>query len=90
MPFDAAYVSDRLYLVVNGVQTLGNKIPRMALGIFLDDDYKRAAIASAHSVQGISVAAAGGEIVEIGDTGAEIPLQRADVATACAAIDQAA
>lgn len=90
MPFDAAYVSDRLYLVVNGIHTFRSKIPRMALGIFIDGESKRAAIARAQSVQGISVAAAGGEIVEIGDcVGAAIPLQRADVATALRADDHA-
>jgi hypothetical protein len=40
MPFDRAYVTDRLYLSVEGVACLDSGLPSLGIGIFIDDQAK--------------------------------------------------
>ncbi|MGA9660309.1 MAG: hypothetical protein WBQ92_01330 [Pseudomonas alloputida] len=67
MPFEAAYVSDRLYLSVEGVNFMDSRMPPLALGIFVDEGEKRARIAAARFVQLIQVSVCDGYVVEVGE-----------------------
>ena len=80
MPFDKAYVSDRLYLYVGGVNCMDNKLPELAIGIFLDDRSKRAAIESCQSLQPIRMEARHGRVASIGDPfGVRLPVVKGDI-----------
>jgi len=81
MPFDCAYVSDRrLYLSVEGVTCMDAKLPPLALGIFVDDPAKRAAMSAARLVQPTRVYVRDGRIAEVGRTlGLGFPVKQGDV-----------
>lgn len=80
MPFDCAYVSDRLYLSVEGVACMDAKLPPLALGIFVDDPVKRAAMSAARFVQPIRVHVRDGRIAEVGRAfGLGFPVKQGDV-----------
>lgn len=80
MPFDCAYVSDRLYLSVEGVACMDAKLPPLALGIFVDDPVKRAAMSAARFVQPTRVHVRDGRIVEVGRAfGLGFPVKQGDV-----------
>lgn len=66
MPFECAYVSDRLYLSVSGVTCMSAKLPPMTLGIFVNDSRKRAQMSTAEFVQPTRVTVQNGRIEEIG------------------------
>lgn len=67
MPFEAAYVSDRLYLSVEGVNFMDSRMPPLALGIFVDESGKRALMASARFVRFVQVSVRDGCVVEVGE-----------------------
>lgn len=80
MPFDCAYVSDRLYLSVEGVACMDAKLPPLALGIFVDDPVKRAAMSAARFVQPTRVQVRDGRIAEVGRAfGLGFPVKQGDV-----------
>lgn len=80
MPFDCAYVSDRLYLSVEGVACMDAKLPPLALGIFVDDPVKRAAMSAARFVQPIRVYVRDGRVAEVGRAfGLGFPMKQGDV-----------
>lgn len=80
MPFDCAYVSDRLYLSVEGVACMDAKLPPLALGIFVDDPVKRAAMSAARFVQPTRVHVRDGRIAEVGRAfGLGFPVKQGDV-----------
>jgi hypothetical protein len=80
MPFDCAYVSDRLYLSVEGVACMDAKLPPLALGIFVDDPVKRAAMSTAQFVQFIRVHVRDGRVAEVGGTfGSRFPVKQGDL-----------
>ena len=80
MPFDWAYVSDRLYLSVEGVACMDAKLPPLALGVFVDDPVKRAAMSAARFVQPTRVHVRDGRIVEVGRAfGLGFPVKQGDV-----------
>jgi len=80
MPFDCAYVSDRLYLSVEGVACMDAKLPPLALGIFVDDPVKRAAMSAARFVQPTRVYVRDGRIAEVGRAfGLGFPVKQGDV-----------
>jgi hypothetical protein len=66
MPFDCAYVSDRLYLSVEGVTCMDSNLPPLALGIFVDDPVKLSAMAAAKFVQPTHVQVVNGKIAQVG------------------------
>ena len=80
MPFDCAYVSDRLYLSVEGVACMDAKLPPLALGIFVDDPAKRNAMSAARFVQPVRVYVRDGKIAEVGRAfGLGFPMKQGDV-----------
>lgn len=80
MPFDSAYVSDRLYLSVEGVACMDAKFPPLALGIFVDDAAKRRAMSAARFVQPVRISVRDGCIAEVGRAlGLGFPIRQGDV-----------
>jgi len=83
MPFDAAYVSDRLYLAVNSAAVFNSKIPSLAIGIYVDGADKRAAMGLARRVQPYAMTVREGVVTHVGgDMGRAIPMERGDVVPA--------
>ncbi|MBV6747205.1 hypothetical protein [Xanthomonas vasicola] len=80
MPFDNAYVSDRLYLAVEEVACMDAKLPPLALGIFIDDSRKRAAMQAAKYLQPVRVTVKDGRVADVGRAlGLVVPLKQGDV-----------
>lgn len=83
MPFDKAYVSDRLYLAVESVNIMDNKMPQLVLGFFVDDQQKRQQMASAKWLQPVRVRAEGGRVVAVErEFGQRVPLVSMDIISA--------
>jgi len=80
MPFDRAYVSDRLYLSGDGVACMDNKLPPLGLGFFIDDQAKRKAMSEAKWLQPVRMRMQGGHVAAIdGAFGKRIPLSGTDI-----------
>ncbi|MBP2260272.1 hypothetical protein [Pseudomonas sp. BP8] len=80
MPFQAAYVSDRLYLSVEGVNFMDGRMPPLTLGIFVDESSKRALMARAEFVRFVQVSVRDGYVVEVGEPcGEPIEMRSGDV-----------
>lgn len=80
MPFQAAYVSDRLYLSVESVNFMDARMPALALGIFVDESSKRELMAGAQFVQFVHVTVRDGYVVEVGEPcGQPVEMQPGDV-----------
>lgn len=80
LPFEAGYISDRLYLNVDAVQFTGNTLPALALGIYVDSEAKRRAIAQATAVQGVRMSVRNGHVANVGQScGAAFPMRKGDV-----------
>lgn len=85
MPFEKAYVADRIYLAVEGVGCMDSKLPRLGIGIFADDQSKRAKIGTAKWLQIIKIRVEDGCVRGVEKAiGARIPLVRQDVVTGLA------
>lgn len=83
MPFSTAYVSDRLYLAVDGVACMDNKLPPLAIGIFMDDHEKRNQMAAAKWLQAVEVNVRDGRVAEVGEAvGGRVPVVAADIIAA--------
>ena len=67
MPFEAAYVTDRLYLSVEGVACMDSRMPPLAIGIFVDESRKRQLMASAARIQPVRVSVIDGIVVDVGE-----------------------
>ncbi len=65
MPWDAAYVSDRLYLSVDSTKIMDANLHALVLGIFIDGEDKRARMRSAKYVQIVPVTATDGRVVDV-------------------------
>ncbi len=86
MPIDKVYLSDRLYLSIDGVACIDNKLPPLGLGIFVDDQKKRARMAAASSLQLVAVQVSGGQVVGVGrKLGPPIAVAGADIVGSLAA-----
>lgn len=86
MPFDKAYVTDRLYLAVEGVGCIDSKLPPLGLGIFVDSVLKRTKMVSAKWLQPIRIAVGDGQVVSIGgQIGSRIPVESGDIVSSLAA-----
>lgn len=80
MPFQAAYISDRLYLSVEAVSLMDARIPALSLGIFVDESSKRALMASAREVRFVQVIVRDGYVVEVGEPiGEPVEIRQGDV-----------
>lgn len=80
MPIAKAYVSDRLYLSVEGVGCMDSKLPPLGIGVFMDDQRKRAHIASAKWLQVIRVQVRDGVVCAVeNQLGQRIEITRQDI-----------
>jgi len=80
MPFDAAYVSDRLYLRVKSVSILSGQMPDLTIGIYFNDRRKLAEIAKASFLQLMRVEAQDGLITSVGRAmGLGVPIHQGDI-----------
>lgn len=80
MPFDCAYVSDRLYLCVTGVSLMEVQFPPLALGIQISDARKRALLAQARFVQPIGIDVEDGSVASVGRVyGLGFPVRQGEV-----------
>lgn len=80
MPIEKAYVSDRLYLSVEGVPCMDNKLPPLGVGVFVDDQKKRAQLAAAKWLQIVRVQVRDGVVSAVEQVlGQRIAIVRQDV-----------
>lgn len=87
MPIDRVYVSDRLYLSIDGVACIDNKLPALGLGVFVDDQEKRARMAKAKWLQPMLVKVGDGQVVAVErELGAPIAVSGADIVGSLAAV----
>lgn len=83
MPFDSAYVSDRLYLSTEGAQAMDVNLPPITIGIWCDQRAKREAMAQASYVVPVDMTVYEGQITEVGrPTSMGIKIKQGDVVTA--------
>lgn len=61
MPFVQAYLSDRLYLMVEGVDCMDAKLPPVTLGIFVDLSSKLQAMQAANHIELVAMVVDDGE-----------------------------
>lgn len=66
MPFDMAYVTDRLYLRVRSTAVLSTKIPALTIGIYVNDKRKLAEMMEATFLEARRVEARDGVVVAVG------------------------
>ena len=80
MPFEAAYVSDRLYLSTTGVQCMDVTLPPLTIGFFCDQKGKREQMAQCSYVVPVEIAVSEGVVVDVGRRqGMGIPMRQGDV-----------
>jgi len=80
MPFECAYVSDRLYLYVNGVSCMDAKMSSIGIGIFVDDLKKRQHLAQAKWIKPVHVFVENGQVTKIGaPLGQRFPIRKEDI-----------
>ena len=81
MPFDCAYISDRLYLCVTGVSLMEVNFPPLALGIDVPDPVKRSQLAQGRFVQPVGIEVGNGSVTSVGRPyGLGFPVKQGDVA----------
>nr|WP_314477378.1 hypothetical protein [uncultured Pseudomonas sp.] len=82
IPFSGATVSDRLYLMADGVSFMDSHMPPLSLGLFVDEVSKRTSMAEAKFVQFIQVTVTEGYVATVGDAcGDPIPMRQGEVIT---------
>jgi len=80
LPFDAAYVSDRLYLSLERSAVMDAKLLPMSIGLFIDEESKRAQLRSAKYVQPVRVSVDEGRVINVGrPNGLGFPIKEGDV-----------
>ena len=80
MPFEAAYVSDRLYLSTTGVQCMDVTLPPLTIGFFCDQKGKREQMAQCSYVVPVEITVSEGAVVDVGrPQGMGIPMRQGDV-----------
>lgn len=90
LPIDKVYVSDRLYLSIEGVACMDSKLPALGIGIFVDDQAKRAEMAAAKWLQPVRVEVSEGRVVSVdGEIGTRVPVTGSDIITALASVAKA-
>ena len=76
MPFDCAYVTDRLYLQVDSILCMDAKMLSLTLGIFIDEQAKLAEMKKAKYLQLIRVDVRDGCVADVGRAiGLGIPIK---------------
>ncbi|UXI68347.1 hypothetical protein [Tahibacter amnicola] len=82
LPLDRAWVTDRVYLAVAGINGMGTRLSPLTISLFVDDPDKRARMAQASQLQRVRVEAQAGRIVATGQRiGAPCPVTAAPAAT---------
>lgn len=90
LPIDKVYVSDRLYLSIEGVACMDSKLPALGIGIFVDDQSKRAEMAAAKWLQPVRVEVSEGRVVSVDrEIGTRVPVTGSDIITALASVAKA-
>lgn len=90
LPIDRVCVADRLYLFVDTVNCMDATLPAMAIGIFVDDREKRAAMANATWLQPALVHVDDGRGVQVERTfGVRAQVSNVDIIQAQAAFASA-
>ncbi|WP_298601338.1 hypothetical protein [uncultured Zoogloea sp.] len=90
LPIDKVYVSDRLYLSIEGVACMDSKLPALGIGIFVDDQAKRAEMAAAKWLQPVRVEVSEGRVVSVDrEIGTRVPVTGSDIITALASVAKA-
>lgn len=90
LPIDKVYVSDRLYLSIEGVACMDSKLPALGIGIFVDDQAKRAEMAAAKWLQPVRVEVSEGRVVSVDrEIGPRVPVTGSDIITALASVAKA-
>lgn len=85
LPLDKAFVSNRLYLSIEGVACMDSKLPALGLGIFVDDQAKRKTMAAAKWLQPVQVRVADGRVVGVDrHIGQRVPVDGTDIIGALA------
>ncbi|OAD16515.1 hypothetical protein A3839_28220 [Achromobacter insolitus] len=80
MPFDCAYLSDRLYLCVTGVSFMEVNFPPIALGIHVSDGQKRQLLTQGRFVQPVAVDVANGAVTSVGRPyGLGFPIRQGEI-----------
>jgi hypothetical protein len=86
MPFDRAYVTDRLYLSVEGVVCLNGSLASLGIGIFVDDHAKRQKLATVTSLRLIEARFCNGRLTPADrEISAQLPVSGEDIANVFAA-----
>lgn len=86
MPVETAYISDRLYLMVEGISVMDSKLLPLGVGFFVDDVAKRKAMASAKHLQIVRATVHEGRVVDIGEAiGGRIAMSSTDIIRALTA-----
>lgn len=91
MPFEMAYVSDRLYLSTTGAECMDVALPPLTVGFFIDQAAKREEMAGCTYVVPVPITVSEGIVTDVGrPIGVGISMKRGDVVTALnkAAIEQ--
>ena len=86
LPVDQVYVSDRLYLATDGVACLDGRLAPLGIGIFVDDQRKRQAMAAARWLRLVPMTVAAGRVAALaGAPGAPVAVSADDIVPALAA-----
>lgn len=81
MPIEAAYISDRLYLEIDGVSCMSSQLLPLSLGIFVESEAKRRMMQAAEYVQPVRIWVKDGAVSEVGRAlGLGFPIRRGDIA----------
>lgn len=87
LPLDKAYVSDRLYLSIEGVACMDSKLPALGIGIFVDDQAKRQEMAVAKWLQPVCVHVSEGKVLSVDrEIGPRVPVSGVDIIGALASV----
>lgn len=65
LPIDQVYVSDRLYLATDAVACLDGRLAPLGIGIFVDDERKRRAMAAARWLRLVRMTVADGKVAAL-------------------------
>ncbi len=90
LPIDKVYISDRLYLSIEGVACMDSKLPALGIGIFVDDQAKRAEMAAAKWLQPVRVEVSEGRVVSVDrEIGTRVPVTSSDIISSLQAVAKA-
>ena len=90
LPIDKVFVSDRLYLSIESVACMDSKLPALGVGIFVDDQAKRAEMAAAKWLQPVRVVVSDGRVASVDrEIGARVPVTGTDIIGALASVAKA-